>query len=147
MASILSETKLDVDHVEHVDQAVAMDVIIDEIETVNTGNFIWLAKVSNGWRYMVGLGGVPSAILFCLLPFVPESRRQLIFHGHREQARKVLEMIYCDSTPAMVDDKIRRIAQAVDQSKGNLDSKSRWAAVKKMHADPACFRHSFVPVG
>mgnify|MGYP005988799681 CR=1 FL=1 len=98
------------------------------------------ASVSHGWRYMVGLGGVPSVILFCLLPFVPESPRQLIFHGHREQARQVLEMIYRDATPSMVDDKIRRIEHAVDQSKENLDSKSRWAAVKKMHTDPACFR-------
>ena len=31
------------------------------------------AHVPNGWRYMVGLGGVPSVILACLLPFGGEA--------------------------------------------------------------------------
>jgi MFS transporter, SP family, solute carrier family 2 (myo-inositol transporter), member 13 len=35
------------------------------------------AHVSHGWRYMVGLGAVPAVILACLLPFCPESPRQL----------------------------------------------------------------------
>ena len=33
------------------------------------------AHVPHGWRYMVGLGGVPSIILGCMMPFMPESPR------------------------------------------------------------------------
>jgi len=33
------------------------------------------AHVPNGWRYMVGLGGIPSIVLACLMPFMPESPR------------------------------------------------------------------------
>ena len=52
------------------------------------------ASVSHGWRYMVGLGGVPSILLACLLPWCPESPRQLVAHGKLESADAVLTRIY-----------------------------------------------------
>lgn len=98
------------------------------------------AHVNHGWRYMVGLGGVPSLILACLLPFCPESPRQLVAKGRLDEARNVIQRIYCNATPDMVEEKVQRIESSVHQSMETLESKSRWAAIKKMHTDPACFR-------
>jgi SP family myo-inositol transporter-like MFS transporter 13 len=36
------------------------------------------ANVSAGWRYMAAIGAVPAIILCTLLPFCPQSPRQLL---------------------------------------------------------------------
>ncbi|KAF7572372.1 myo-inositol transporter [Pyrenophora tritici-repentis] len=41
--------------------------------------------VSHGWRYMVGLGVVPSILLGLFLFTCPESPRQLMYHNKMEQ--------------------------------------------------------------
>ena len=51
---------------------------------------------------MVGLGAVPAIILACILPFCPESPRQLIYHGKIHEAEGVLQRVYRDATPEMV---------------------------------------------
>ncbi|KAF9893192.1 F-actin-capping protein subunit alpha [Aspergillus nanangensis] len=52
------------------------------------------AHVPNGWRYMVGLGGVPALVLGVMMPFCPESPRHLAYTGRVEEARLVLGRIY-----------------------------------------------------
>lgn len=52
----------------------------------------------HGWRYMVGIGGVPSIILGILLFWCPESPRQLMYHGRREECERVLRRIYPQGT-------------------------------------------------
>ncbi|GME43498.1 putative mfs sugar [Neofusicoccum parvum] len=98
------------------------------------------AHVPHGWRYMVGLGGVPSVILACLLPFCPESPRQLVFHGKLDEAERVIARIYKNATPEQVGDKVRLIAQSVEEAKEVTAGKSTWYLVKKLHAEPANFR-------
>lgn len=99
-----------------------------------------LAHAPNGWRWMVALGAVPSIILGCLLPFCPESPRQLLYHGKTDEARRVIQRIFKNATPEMVEDKVRRIEASVTHSKSSLEGRSRWAAIKRMHSDPANFR-------
>ncbi|KAJ0340768.1 hypothetical protein KNSL1_011412 [Colletotrichum chrysophilum] len=41
-------------------------------------------KTPHGWRYMIAIGGIPSIVLGILLFWCPESPRQLMFHGKRE---------------------------------------------------------------
>ena len=46
-----------------------------------------------GWRWMLGLGGVPSVIQLIGLLFLPESPRWLLSRGEEGRARKVLMLL------------------------------------------------------
>ena len=46
-----------------------------------------------GWRFMLGLAGVPSLLMFVGFLFMPESPRWLVFHGESEKAQGVLVKI------------------------------------------------------
>ncbi|KAK6384354.1 hypothetical protein LTS17_001917 [Exophiala oligosperma] len=84
------------------------------------------AHVPNGWRYMVGLGGVPAILLACLLPFCPESPRQLIYHGKIAEAEAVLAKIYKGASAEQVRAKAAVIAAACEEVKELNENQSRW---------------------
>lgn len=105
------------------------------------------AKVPHGWRYMVGLGAVPAIILACILPFCPESPRQLIYHGKIAEAERVLQRVYRDATPAMVTAKTALIAAACEESKELQNCATRWQKIKMLHTNPAYFRALVVACG
>ncbi len=98
------------------------------------------AHVPHGWRYMVGLGGVPAIILACMLPFCPESPRQLIYHGKFPEAERVLQKIYRDATPEQVRAKCGLIAAACEESRELNGDMSRWQKIKLLHTNGANFR-------
>ena len=98
------------------------------------------AHVPHGWRYMVGLGAVPAILLGCLLPFCPESPRQLCYHGKLQEAEAVLAKIYAGATPEQIRNKVALIAGACEESKELNQSGTRWSKIKRLHTDPACFR-------
>lgn len=98
------------------------------------------AHVPHGWRYMVGLGGVPSIILACMLPFCPESPRQLIWHGKLEQAEAVLQKIYKGASQEQVKNKVALIHAACEATKELNYSETRWAKVKRLHTIPSNLR-------
>jgi MFS transporter, SP family, solute carrier family 2 (myo-inositol transporter), member 13 len=98
------------------------------------------AHVNHGWRYMVGLGAVPAIILACLLPFCPESPRQLIYHGKLSQAEVVLKKIYANASPDQIRAKTALIAAACEESKELNGDMSRWEKIKLLHTNPANFR-------
>lgn len=98
------------------------------------------AHVPHGWRYMVGLGGVPSIILACLLPFCPESPRQLVWHGRLQEAEDVIRKIYKGATEQQIKDKVAIINQACEESKELNYSETRWSKIKQLHTIPANFR-------
>ncbi|KAK5955243.1 hypothetical protein OHC33_003924 [Knufia fluminis] len=75
------------------------------------------AHVPHGWRYMVGLGGVPSIILGCLLPFMPESPRQLAWHGKVEECANVLRKVYKGASEEQIRNKVALIVHACEESK------------------------------
>ncbi|KXH55613.1 hypothetical protein CSAL01_10240 [Colletotrichum salicis] len=60
------------------------------------------AHVHGGWCYMIGGGAIPAIILDCMLPFCPESPRQLIYHGKEQEAEKVIRKIFPNGTDEQV---------------------------------------------
>ncbi|KAI6866263.1 general substrate transporter [Hortaea werneckii] len=97
------------------------------------------AHVDGGWRYMVGLGALPAIILAALLPFCPESPRQLIFHGRLQEAEAVLLKIYKGASIDQVRAKVALIAAACEEAK-ELNEGSRWMKIKQLHTNPANLR-------
>ncbi|KAL3852963.1 hypothetical protein ACJMK2_016568 [Sinanodonta woodiana] len=59
------------------------------IASVLDGIFGWDKK--NGWRYMLGLAGIPAFVQFVGFIFMPESPRWLITSGQEVKARRVLQ--------------------------------------------------------
>lgn len=98
------------------------------------------AHVPHGWRYMVGLGGVPSVILACLLPFCPESPRQLVWHGKVAEAESVIRKIYKGATDEQIRNKVALIQRACEESKELNYSQTRWSKIKQLHTVPANLR-------
>lgn len=98
------------------------------------------ARVPHGWRYMVGLGGVPSVVLACILPFCPESPRQLIWHGRKEEATRIIQRIYKHASSQQVQTKVALIETACEESKALNQGTGRWSMIKQLHTNPANFR-------
>jgi SP family xylose:H+ symportor-like MFS transporter len=65
------------------------------------GNEDWL--VSEGWRWMLFSGLIPSGLFLILLMFVPETPRYLVMKGKEDKALKVLKKISGEnSAPAIL---------------------------------------------
>jgi len=105
------------------------------------------AHVDNGWRYMVGLGAVPAILLACLLPFCPESPRQLIYRGKLAEGEKVLQKIYKKATPEQVRAKVALISAACEEAKELNEGESRWSKIKQLHNKPSNLRALIVACG
>ncbi|USW53671.1 Putative major facilitator, sugar transporter, major facilitator superfamily [Septoria linicola] len=98
------------------------------------------AHVPNGWRYMVGLGAVPALVLAALLPFCPESPRQLVYHGRIQEAEVVIAKIYQGATQEQVRNKVALIAAACEEAKELNENQSRWSKIKQLHTVPSNLR-------
>ncbi|KAF3032528.1 myo-inositol transporter [Didymella heteroderae] len=105
------------------------------------------AYVPHGWRYMVGLGGVPSIVLACLLPFVPESPRQLIVKGREEEAAAVFHRVFYKATPEQVANKIKLIKMSMAEAEHATEGKTRWQIIKELHTNPRHVRALVVACG
>lgn len=98
------------------------------------------AHVPHGWRYMVGIGGVPSIALAIMLPFCPESPRQLLARGKKAEAEVVLRRIFGNASDGQIENKIRLIHTAVETSHAIEHSQTRWQKIKALHTVPSNFR-------
>ncbi|THY84648.1 myo-inositol transporter [Aureobasidium pullulans] len=97
-------------------------------------------KVTHGWRYMIGLGAIPSIALGVFLFFCPESPRQLMAHGKREECIAVLRKIYPQGTEEQIADKVLSIENGVNAAKALNEEVSSRKAVKYLFTIPANFR-------
>lgn len=88
---------------------------------------------------MVGLGGVPSIILACLLPFCPESPRHLITKGREEEAATVFQRVFHKATSEQVTNKIKLIKMSMAEANHTTEGKTRWQTIKALHTIPETF--------
>jgi len=116
-------------------------------QVISYGIGAGFAHVPHGWRYMVGLGGVPSIILACLLPFCPESPRQLVFRGRHTEAAQVFHRIFKNATPEQVQDKIKLVQASISEASQATEGKSRRQIIKDLHTIPRNFRALVVACG
>ena len=81
----------------------------------------WMQRifVSEVWRGMLGLLGVPSLIFFIIIFFIPESPRWLVLKGRDEAAESIFRKIYLSGQEAVQQ---LRETQSVVRS----ESKSDW---------------------
>lgn len=98
------------------------------------------AHVAGGWRYMVGGGAIPAILLAALLPFCPESPRQLVYLGKDEEATSVIRRIFPNGSEEQVQNKIRVLKFHVEQSKNINAGKSQWWIFKQMYNKGSNFR-------
>ncbi|KAJ5223039.1 uncharacterized protein N7469_009279 [Penicillium citrinum] len=102
-------------------------------------------SVSQGWRYMAVVGAVPAIILCCLLPFCPESPRQLVYHNKRDEAAIIISRIFPDANDLQVQQKLQHISIHVETNR-NLNT-SLWWQIKQLHVVGANFRAMFAACG
>ncbi len=95
---------------------------------------------SHGWRYIVGIGGVPPIILIALLAGCPESPRFLLMHQKLEEAKKALTSLYPYATEAQVQSKIDLLVYAIEEDGKVAGSRSIWSQMKELHSVPANLR-------
>jgi SP family myo-inositol transporter-like MFS transporter 13 len=98
------------------------------------------ASTHGGWRYMVGGGAIPAIVLCALLPFCPESPRQLIYHGKEDEAKDVIRKIYPNGTEEQVNQKCEHIRIHIEISMQMTAGKSQWWVFKQLYVVPANFR-------
>lgn len=109
-------------------------------QLVSYGLGAGFTEVSDGWRYMVAVGGVPPIILAILLPWCPESPRQLISHGKIDEAKTVIARVYPEATEAQLHAKTNSILWAVEQESQLVANKTLWWQFKQLHCVPANLR-------
>ncbi|PPJ52539.1 hypothetical protein CBER1_10177 [Cercospora berteroae] len=103
--------------------------------------------VNHGWRYMIGVGAVPSIILGILLFWCPESPRQLMFHGKREQCESVIRSIYVNATEQQIAEKMISIEYGVNSSKALNEEISLKKSLSMLFTIPANLRAGIAACG
>jgi SP family myo-inositol transporter-like MFS transporter 13 len=76
----------------------------------------------------------------CLLPFCPESPRQLIYHDKPEAAAVVIQSIFPEGTPEQVQQKIRHISAHVAEAKAVKEGKGNLWLLKQLYVVPGNLR-------
>ncbi|TVY28268.1 Myo-inositol transporter [Lachnellula hyalina] len=99
-----------------------------------------LANTAHGWRAMVALGAVPAIILCCLLPFCPESPRQLVYHDKADEAAIVIQKIFPHGTPDQVRQKVTHITRHVAEAKAYSEGKGNFWLLKQLYVVPGNLR-------
>ena len=104
-------------------------------------------KVAHGWRYMIGIGAIPSIILGILLFWCPESPRQLIFHGRRDECERVIRKIYANASEQQIQEKLISIEHGVNASKSLNEEISLRKSMNLLFTVPANRRAGIAACG
>ncbi|KAI7977563.1 hypothetical protein EIK77_000513 [Talaromyces pinophilus] len=96
--------------------------------------------VPHGWRYMIGLGGIPSIILGIFLFWCPESPRQLLYHNQPEECARVIRRIYSNATEDQIQQKILSILEGINRAKQLNEEFSTRKSLKQLFLVPGNVR-------
>lgn len=94
--------------------AINQLTIVIGILVTNVVNYFLAGKGVDAWRWMFGLGVVPSLLFLAGVSWLPESPRWLIKAGREENARKIMAKIgdaqFAATTVAGIKDSLRDVA-------------------------------------
>lgn len=99
-----------------------------------------LTEVPHGWRYMVAIGGVPPILLAILLPWCPESPRQLFSHGKIDEAVSVIARVYPEASQEQLKAKADHIMWTIQVEAELMADKTLWWQFKQLHCVPSNLR-------
>ncbi|PYH95394.1 hypothetical protein BO71DRAFT_440344 [Aspergillus ellipticus CBS 707.79] len=89
-------------------------------------------NVYQGWRYTIAIGAIPAVALAATMPLCPETPRQLVAHGHDEEAKRVIAKIFPQATDQQVVAKIRVIRHSIEEITATVSDKSLWWQAKQL---------------
>ena len=95
----------------------------------------------------IGIGAIPSIILGILLFWCPESPRQLMYHGHRDQCERVIRRIYANASEQQVQEKLISIEHGVNAAKSLNEEISLRKSMKMLFTIPANRRAAIAACG
>ncbi|KAF5985078.1 myo-inositol transporter [Fusarium coicis] len=104
-------------------------------------------KVPHGWRYLVGLGELPSILLGVLLFWCPESLRQLCFHNRSDECLRVLQRMYPTANETQLAQMMTDMQYGVTQAKALNEEISVRQFLKSLVTVPANRRAAIVACG
>ena len=136
MASVLSPMYIaEISPAEKRGTNVAINqlTIVLGILVTNLVNYTLSGYGDEAWRWMFGLGAVPSLLFLFGLIWLPESPRWLILNGQRDKALKILTKIGGET---FADTTLQTISAATGQHQASVQS---YAAVFKKGVRPAVY--------
>ncbi|KAI5920649.1 general substrate transporter [Camillea tinctor] len=104
-------------------------------------------RVPHGWRYMVGLGALPSILLGATLFLCPESPRQLLSKGKSEECLKTLQRTYPKASESQISQMMLSLEIGVAQARAMNEEMSTTKALKELVTVPAYRRPAIVACG
>ncbi|KAI1488678.1 general substrate transporter [Biscogniauxia mediterranea] len=104
-------------------------------------------RVPHGWRYMVGLGALPSILLGFTLFWCPESPRQLLSKGRSEECLRTLQRTYPKASERQISQLMLSLEVGVAHAKAMNEEMSITKALKEIVTVPAYRRPTIVACG
>lgn len=93
--------------------AINQLTIVLGILVTNLVNYLLAGRGDEVWRWMFGLGVIPSALFLTGVLFLPESPRWLIKEGKLTEARKILDRI---GSADYVEDTLKQIGKTIQHA-------------------------------
>ncbi|QID83802.1 myo-inositol transporter itr1 [Saccharomyces pastorianus] len=106
-----------------------------------------LNYVNNGWRILVGLSLVPTAVQFTCLCFLPDTPRYYVMKGDLKKASEVLRRSYTDTSEEIIDRKVEELVKLNHSIPGKNVPERVWNTIKELHTVPSNLRALVIGCG
>ena len=93
----------------------------------------------NGWKYMLGIAGIPALLQFCGFLIMPESPRWLVSKDKIDKARAVLKRIRAN-TSIDPEEELREIRRAVESERRSNAASSSGSTIVRILKSPSTRR-------
>lgn len=104
-----------------------MMVVAGQVSAAIVSAVFFQLEVADGWRMILGISAIPSAVMLLGVAFMPESPRWLMSKGRPQEARTVLEYLR-EQDEAAIDEEFRSISENVRREFGDPSSRGSFLA-------------------